>query len=230
MNRNPLTPARLAMRLIYYFAGLIGVFVVLMSFTSWGPTIIPLGGHDLDLPGTAREIFETLQSDEAGAAPGWGRRLEAALVLTTSLVVTIVLMIPITWVYMATKHVEGYNKAFVEALIILPICATSIVLLIQDSLALAFGLAALVAAVRFRVRLRDALDGIYIFAAICVGLASGVGFLGVGVVMTIFFCFASVVLWGINYGHNPVEEAKQAKELSKLERVQASGDASGDTS
>jgi len=125
-------------------------------------------------------------------------------------------MIPITWVYMATKFEEGFRKAFVEALIVLPICATSIVLLIQDSLALAFGLAALVAAVRFRVRLRDALDGIYVFAAICVGLASGVGYLGVAVVMTIFFCFASVLLWGMHYGENPVEEAKQAQRLAKL--------------
>ncbi len=76
--------------------------------------------------------------------------------------------------------------------------------------------AALVAAVRFRVQLQDALDGIYIFAAICVGLASGVGYLGVAVVMTIFFCFALVILWGMNYGANPVDEARQARKLAKL--------------
>ena len=108
----------------------------------------------------------------------------------------------------------------VEALIVLPICATTVVLLIQDSLALAFGLAALVAAVRFRVRLPDALDGIYIFAAICVGLASGIGYLGVAVVMTIFFCFASIILWGMDYGANPVEAAKQAKKLAQLEEIE----------
>ena len=95
------------------------------------------------------------------------------------------------------------------------------VLLIQDSLALAFGLAALVAAVRFRVRLPDALDGIYVFAAICVGLASGIGYLGVGVVMTIFFCYASVILWGMDYGANPVEAAKQARKLAELEDVES---------
>ena len=129
---------------------------------------------------------------------------------------TIVLMIPITWVYMSTKYSIGYRKTFVASLIMLPICATSIVLLIQDSLALAFGLAALVAAVRFRVDLTDALDGIHVFAAICVGLASGVGYLGVGFVMTIFFCFAAVLLWHLNYGANPVEDARRAKKLAKL--------------
>ena len=37
------------------------------------------------------------------------------------------LMIPITWMYMASKHVGGYRKNFVVALIVLPICATTIV-------------------------------------------------------------------------------------------------------
>ena len=41
---------------------------------------------------------------------------------------------------MATKLNVGYRKNLVRALIVLPISATTIVLLIQDSLALAFGL------------------------------------------------------------------------------------------
>ncbi len=60
---------------------------------------------------------------------------------------------------------------------VLPICATTIVLLIQDNLALAFGLAAMVAAVRFRVALQEVMGGIYIFSSICVGLAAGIGYL-----------------------------------------------------
>jgi len=210
-----MTPGRPAARLLIYFGCLIVLFGAVATYTPWAP-YLPLGGNDLDLPGTAQEIFETLQRTEGGGLLAWQTRFEAALVLTVSLTGTILLMIPITWVYMGTKFAEGYRKAFVEALIVLPICATSIVLLIQDSLALAFGLAALVAAVRFRVRLNDALDGIYVFAAICVGLSSGVGYLGVGVVMTVFFCFASVILWGMDYGANPVEEAQQARRLAKL--------------
>lgn len=216
MQTNPTTPGRLTVQLLVYFFCAIGLFVAMGSYSPWA-AFVPLGGHELDLPGTAQEIFETLQSAEGGGLLALETRLEAALVLTTSLAGTILLMIPITWVYMATKFAEGYRKAFVEALIVLPICATTVVLLIQDSLALAFGLAALVAAVRFRVQLRDALDGIYIFAAICVGLASGVGYLGVGLVMSLFFCFASVILWTIDYGANPVEAAKQSRRLAKLE-------------
>ena len=216
MQINPITPSALAVRLAIYFGCVIGVFFSIASFTPWAP-FLPIGGHDLELPGTAQNAFEAL-SEQGGGLLATESSLTVALVLTTSLAGTIMLMIPITWVYMAVKFVEGYRKTFVDALIVLPICATSIVLLIQDSLALAFGLAALVAAVRFRVQLQDALDGIYVFAAICVGLASGVGYLGVAVVMTIFFCFASVSLWGMNYGANPVEEAQQARKLAKLKQ------------
>jgi hypothetical protein len=216
MQANSMTPSRLAKRLLIYFVGLIGLFAVLAIFTPWAG-YLPIGGHELDLPGTADEVLDTLQRAEAGSLSPIQTRIQAALVLTGSLSGTILLMLPITWVYMAMKLFEGYRKNFVKALIVLPICATSIVLLIQDSLALAFGLAGLVAAVRFRVQLNDALDGIYIFAAICVGLASGVGYLGVGLVMTLFFCFASVILWGMDYGANPIEAAKQARKRAALE-------------
>jgi hypothetical protein len=213
-----ITPKLLALRICAYFAVLIACLAVLGTFVPWSQEYLPFGGRALDIPATAEQIFQG--SLPTGDMPGpWATRLDAALFLIASLFGTIILMIPITWVYMAIRTPQGYRKAFVEALIVLPICATTVVLLIQDSLALAFGLAALVAAVRFRVQLPDALDGIYVFAAICVGLASGIGYLGVAVVMTIFFCMASVILWGMDYGANPVEVAKQAKKLAELKKA-----------
>ena len=130
---------------------------------------------------------------------------------------TILLMLPITWTYTAINYETGFRRSFARALIVLPICATTVVLLIQDSLALAFGLAALVAAVRFRVALDEAMDGFYIFAAICVGLAAGVGYLGVAMMMSLFFCFATTIMWAASYGSNPVDEARITRKRSKLE-------------
>jgi hypothetical protein len=127
-------------------------------------------------------------------------------------------MIPIAWTYTATSFDSGPSKVFVRALIVLPICATTVVLLIQDSLALAFGLAALVAAVRFRVALAEAIDGIYIFAAICVGLAAGIGYLGVAAIMAMFFCLINAVLWQMDYGRNPVDDARQLAKQAKLNK------------
>ena len=83
---------------------------------------------------------------------------------------------------------------------------------------MAFGLAALVAAVRFRVVLEEAIDGVFIFAAICVGLSAGVGYLGIATVMAIFFCFTILVLWQMEFGENPLDEARQEKKRDKYAR------------
>ena len=223
MQANSITPKALALRIFVYFVVVIASVVFVANFVPRARDFLPFGGSAVNIQTDAPLTLDgesvgepALQAPRSRAPISWAMRFDAALFLITSLIGTVLLMLPISWVYMAIKTPQGYRKAFVEALIVLPICATTVVLLIQDSLALAFGLAALVTAVRFRVRLPDALDGIYVFAAICVGLASGIGYLGVAVVMTIFFCFASIVLWGIDYGANPVETAKQAKKLAEL--------------
>jgi hypothetical protein len=192
-----------------------------MLFTPWGPELLPIGGIEIDVPGAAEDLFDRADESQSGEEATWISELMPTFALALSLAGTIALMIPVTWVYMSTKRRMGYRKTFVAALILLPICATSIVLLIQDSLALAFGLAALVAAVRFRVSLNDALDGIYIFAAICVGLAAGVGYLGVGSIMTVFYCFSAIFLWHLNYGANPLDDARQERKLEGLKQEQA---------
>jgi len=76
----------------------------------------------------------------------------------------------------------------------------------------------LVAAVRFRVALDEAIDGIYIFAAICVGLAAGIGFLGIAAGMAVFFCFTNVLLWQFEFGENPIERLKHERKRAKLAR------------
>lgn len=228
MNGRLLSPTGLNLRLGLYFSVLIAVLTALPLALPDSTRYLPVGGLD------AVAVFEssvntnsaTSKTDAVEQFTGSTSRtlslggvMQAMLIVSMSLVGTILVMLPITWVYMVTRHEEGYRKSFVRGLIILPVCATTTVLLIQDSLALAFGLAALVAAVRFRVDLQEAIDGIYIFAAICVGLAAGVGYLGIATVMAAFFCFANSVLWQVNYGRNPVEDAKNEKKRAKLKKA-----------
>ena len=66
-----------------------------------------------------------------------------------------------------------------------------------------------------RVALDDSLDAIFVFSSISVGLSSGIGFLGVAYVMTVFFCFAMVILWRIDYGFNLIEDRKLQRKLEK---------------
>ena len=56
----------------------------------------------------------------------------------------------------------------------------------------------------------DPLDGVYVFGAISVGLSSGTGNLGVGYVMTCFFCLGATIMWSTRYGKRPKAEAPPA--------------------
>lgn len=223
MSATNTTPPRLILKLVIYFVFLVAIIVGTVSVRSPEEGFVPFGGSDV----LERPDIEITESRLSMAARGGGAVKQEItgdmvkriiLFLSANLAATLLVMVPITWTYSATRFDYGPSKSFVRALLVLPICASTVVLLIQDSLALAFGLAALVAAVRFRVSLSDSIDGIYIFAAICVGLASGIGYLGVATIMALFFCMTNAVLWQIDYGQNPIDDKRQQAKRAKLER------------
>ena len=209
---RPLTPPHLAFlaKLAAYFL-MLGLLLVGM-FT-YAPQLLV----NSDPAVTQSEVTQTLIEgllESSGRRPSLEQKTFTSLaavlfVLSFSFACTVALMLPITWVYMHT-HRKSFGRNLIASLIVLPICATATVWLIQDSLPLAFGLAALVAAVRFRIRLDNELDGVYIFAAISVGLASGVGHFGVGFVMAVCFCFCASLIWMTGYGKRPAEEPEAA--------------------
>lgn len=228
MQTTETTPLRLIAKVTVYYVLLLGAIIVLASMFPELSKVMPIGGTDaievaslqIDAEGIHFEEGSDSATEPLKRAPKMSPSAIAliALYLSVSLSSTILVMLPVTWTYMATKREVGYRRNFVRALIVLPICATTIVLLIQDSLALAFGLAAMVAAVRFRVALTEAIDGIYIFAAICVGLSAGIGYIGIGAVMAMFFCMANVVLWHLDYGQNPIDDVKRQKKRASLDK------------
>ncbi len=226
LSSQEISPIRLATKLAIYFAVLLGLIIVTMQVRPEAFQYLPMGGTDALGDMTVGDM-KTIQPSGANDRRSVGQFLASnenaaqrvsyiTLFLIGHLSGTVLIMIPITWTYIAIKYRTGFNRNFVRSLIILPICATTTVLLIQDSLALAFGLAALVAAVRFRVTLDEAMDGIFIFASVCVGLAAGIGYLGVAIIMSIFFCFGNLILWWIDYGRNPIDDARQRKKRAKL--------------
>jgi hypothetical protein len=76
-----------------------------------------------------------------------------------------------------------------------------IIFIVQFSIALAFSLAGIVAAVRWRTTLKDTKDAVYVFLAIGVGLASGAMVLGVAALLTIVFNAVILYLWWSNFGN-----------------------------
>jgi len=205
-----------------YFTLLFGATVAIGVMKPEALELLPLGGTDaLDVAGyevdeqSWVDRFTPAQEKAPKQKLGAGQVGLVSVFLGITLSGTILLMLPIVWTYSAIKWEIGYQRSFARTLLVLPICATTIVLLVQNNLALAFGLAAMVAAVRFRVALEEAIDGIFIFASICVGLAAGIGHLGIAAVMAVFFCFTNIFLWKMEFGRNPIDDARVAKKQAK---------------
>lgn len=158
-----------------------------------------------------------------------GARSLAELALTTALILigTLLLMLPVSWVYMSARQVPGHSQAVVQTLIILPLVVAGIILMVRDSLALAFSLAGVVAAVRFRTNLKDPRDVVYVFLAIAVGFAAGVQTLAVGAVLTVVFNFVLLLTWRYDYGRNVLTPTAASRWAGPLDSLVTQSDLRG---
>ncbi len=142
-----------------------------------------------------------------------------ALALTTALcmVGAFLLMLPVTWIYILTRQKKGFRQSVVQTLVILPIVVAGVVLLVKNSVALAFSLGGIVAAVSFRNTLRDTTDAVYIVLAIAVGLAAGVQVMSAAAVMSIIFNLVILIFWYTDFGRVPahLEGPRAARRLER---------------
>lgn len=145
-----------------------------------------------------------------------------AISVAIAILAAVLLSLPVAWVYQLTRAKRGYQQSVVQLLVVLPAIVAGIVLLVKYSVALAFSLAGIVAAVRFRNTLDDSKDAVYVFLATAIGLASAVN-LPVAAVMSVGFNLVSLGLWFTDFGSAPVEldgriaekRLKRAKQLAR---------------
>ena len=156
----------------------------------------------------------------ATAVPGeMSDRLKLALTTTILLLVTLALVLPVSWVYMSARSTKGHNQQVAQTLIFLPLVVAGVVLVVQNSLALAFSLAGVVAAVRFRTTLRDVRDVTFIFLVIAVGFAAGVQSLIVAAVVSVTFNFIMIVTWRYDFGRNVLEPSAAGQWSEALQEL-----------
>ena len=181
--------------IVTYYAFWIGLtWYLLVRFPAMA-AYIPLGGISY-LASIDVQSFEPIYSsvDDTVLAPHGPVQLAAASIGA------IILTIPVTWAYFITSRKGRIDQSFLQTIVILPVVVTGIAMIVLNSLALAFSLAGIVAAVRFRFSLSQPSDAMYIFVAIGIGLGSGIGALGVASVISIAFVFATLFIWKLEYG------------------------------
>jgi Domain of unknown function (DUF4956) len=129
-------------------------------------------------------------------APAWGERYWLTAIV--AMVGALLLMLPIAWTYVATRERQKVDKSLVTTISLLPLAVAAIMVIVRDSLAVAFSLAGIAGMVRFRNALEDARDAMYVILAIAVGLGAGVGALEAAAALSVLFNLVAVILWKWN--------------------------------
>ena len=180
--------------LLYYGAWVAIVWFLLDTFPGLS-VYMPIGGVD-ELASSILDSFEPIYtSRERTILSPTG-----AVSLLLASIGALILTVPVSWAYFITSRQTRIDQSFLQTIMILPIVVTGISMIVLTSLALAFALAGVVAAVRFRFTLEQPSDAMYVFVAISIGLGAGIGAVAISGVISFTFVIATLFIWRLEYG------------------------------
>ena len=192
---------RLSATLLVYFAVLALVAWLLLTRYPGLQTMLPIGSaqHLIAQPTGAEgaNAFKPVSKGSydhvatIGGSIGWMLAAVFAAFLSAW---------PVSWVYMATRSEDEYDQSLISTILVLPITVTSIVIIVQNSLSLAFALGGIAGAVRFKNSLKSSGDALYILLSVGIGLAAGTGAAELAYVMSLTFALCFTALWLSEYG------------------------------
>ena len=158
---------------------------------------LPLGGVEQLITQPSKNPLEASNAVRAAHVANLG---ESIFWLVVAIIAAILVSLPVSWTYMAVRGGHEYDQSLVNTIIVLPMVVTGIVIIVQNSLALAFSLAGIAGAVRFRNSLKSSGDALFILLAVGIGLSAGIGAIELAAVISIAFNYCFAVLWITEYG------------------------------
>lgn len=108
--------------------------------------------------------------------------------------------VAVAWLYRRTYRGPGYSVAYTNTLILLSMATAVVIMVIGNNLARAFGLVGALSVVRFRHAVKNTQDVVYVFLALGIGMAAGVGFYSVAIVGTLAIGLAILLLYKTRFG------------------------------
>ncbi len=160
-----------------------------------------------------------MQGDYGSAPPNWPAYLLGLLIAFAG-------GQTIAWVYMMTHSGLSYSRSFVNALIIMPLVTSLVMMVLSNNLVTAFGMMAVFAIVRFRNILRDTLDTSYVLIVIVLGMATGTQKFASAILGVALSSLAMLYLWYTSFGSRHrydlivnLHWSRSIKELMDLRRV-----------
>ncbi|MEJ2495787.1 MAG: DUF4956 domain-containing protein [Ignavibacteriaceae bacterium] len=118
-----------------------------------------------------------------------------------NLVIALLCGFIISLFYKWTYRGPNYSSSYVNSIIVLAMITAVVIMVIGNNLARAFGLVGAMSIIRFRTAVKDTQDIVFIFFALAVGLAAGVGLHIIAIAGTLFISLIVWILYLTNYGN-----------------------------
>jgi hypothetical protein len=180
----------------YYLIITLAVFIALKLWPGLRG-YLPIGGVEQLITQPSKNPLAASEAVRAAHVANFG---QSVFWLVVAIIAAIIVSLPVSWVYMSVRAGDDYDQSLVNTIIVLPMIVTGIVIIVQNSLALAFSLAGIAGAVRFRNSLKSSGDALFILLSVGIGLAAGIGAIELAAVISIAFNYCFAVLWITEYG------------------------------
>jgi len=185
----------IGMLTIYYAVIAVLVFIAVKLWPDF-LEYLPVGGVESLINQPAQNPLEARDSIQANVSTLG----DSLFWLVVAIIGAFLAALPVTWVYMAVRSGAEYDQSLVNTILVLPMVVTGIVIIVQNSLALAFALAGIAGAVRFRNSLKSSGDALFILCSVAIGLSAGIGAVELAAVISIALNYTFAMLWLTEYG------------------------------
>ncbi len=132
-----------------------------------------------------------------------------------SMLLAFILSSIIAFTYKKTYRGFYYSGNFFQALVLSSLTSAMIIMAVGNNLAAGFGIIGAIAIIRFRTRLQNPRNIIFMLAALGVGIGSGVYGYSIAIAGTLIFCTVAFLLYWSPYSKTSLHEFELNLDLSK---------------
>lgn len=123
------------------------------------------------------------------------------VVVIMNLLISLFLGVTIALVYRKAFVGILFQKSFAVSLVLTALVTTMVIMVVSGNLILSLGMVGALSIIRFRAAIKEPIDIVYMFWAVGVGIANGVGAYSVSIISSIFI--AIVLLYLVNFQSRP---------------------------
>ena len=120
-----------------------------------------------------------------------------AIEIFSALLFSLLCSLIIAFTYKSTFQGVLYQHSYLVSLILASVITSSVIMVISGNLILSLGMVGALSIVRFRSAIKDPLDIVFMFWAITVGIANGIGMIKLSIIATLLISLVCFILYKV---------------------------------